>query len=97
MDRIKAIVARVRAFYDPTREPLRRRVYTALSLIVTASVAVGLVTGTAAVTVTGILSSVLVGAVAEQIRQVVTPVAAPCLPIDDVPGAHAADREASVS
>lgn len=88
MDRVRSLYARFCLFFDPTREPLRRRVYTALTLIISASVAGGLLTGAAAVTVTGIASSVLIGAVAEQIRSLVTPVADPI--VDDVPGRHAA-------
>jgi len=98
MTKLKAAYAKVRLFYDPTREPLRRRVYTAIALILAVTTPLGLITGTMAVTITGIASSVLMGAVAEQIRTLVTPVAAPVLDeplVDDDPGAHAAPEDSA--
>ncbi len=82
------MVDRIRLFFDPTREPLRRRVYTALAAVVTFAVTAGLITASVGVAVTGVLSAVLIGAVAEQVRKLVTPY----VPIDDSPGKHAEDR-----
>jgi len=82
------MVDRIRFFFDPAREPLRRNLYTALAGIIGMAVTAGLLTSEAAVTVTGVLSAVLVGAVGEYIRTLVTPY----VPENDEPGAHAADR-----
>lgn len=90
MDTLRAIDARVRLFYDPTREPLRRRVYTALLGIVTLAVTAGLITGAVAVAVSGALAAILVVPATEMARRMVTPVADPI--IDDTPGRHAVDR-----
>ncbi len=92
MTNLRALVARVRDFYSPAREPLRRRVYTALLMVIGAAVTAGLVTGTVAVTLSGLLPVLLVVPAVEAARQKVTPVAAPVLPINDEPGQHALER-----
>lgn len=83
---------RIRLFFDPSREPLRRNLYAALAGIIGLAVTAGLITSTAAVAVTGILSAVLIGAVGEYIRTLVTPYH-PTEELEDEPGQHAADRE----
>lgn len=94
MDRLRAIIARVQLFYDPTREPLRRRVYTALTVILGVAVTLGAVTGTMAATLTGVAPVLLMIPAAEAARRHVTPTADPI--VDDEPGRHAADREVTV-
>lgn len=85
---VQDVVRRVRLFYDPTREPLRRRVYSFLLACAALAVAAGILTGSAAATVAGPLAVVLAVPVVESARSKVTPVAAPLL--DDDPGKHAA-------
>ncbi len=89
MPDVRALIARIKDFYSPAREPLRRRVYTALLMVIGAAVTAGLVTGTVAVTLSGLLPVPLVVPAVEAARQKVTPVAAPVLPITDEPGQHA--------
>lgn len=91
MERVRAIAARIALFYDPTREPLRRRVYTALTVILGVAVTLGALTGTLAATVTGVLPVLLMIPAAESARRMVTPVADPI--VDDLPGRHAEDRQ----
>jgi len=93
MTTLRALVARVRSFYDPTREPLRRSVYTALLGIVGAAVTLGLITSTVALTIGGPLALVLAVPAVEHARSKVTPVADPI--INDTPGKHAAPEETS--
>lgn len=83
------LIARVRLFYDPTREPLRRSVYTSLVLLVPALVTAGILTGAGAASLLGLLPLLLAVPV-EKARSLVTPVADPDL--TDPPGKHAADR-----
>lgn len=93
MDRVRALYARIRLFYDPTREPLRRRIYTYLLAIAALAVAAGFITGSLVAGVAGPLATLLAVPVVEKARSLVTPVADPI--IDDTPGRHAADREPS--
>ena len=88
MTTLRAIAARIALFYDPPREPLRRRVYTTLTVIVGVAVTLGALTGTLAATVTGVLPVLLMIPAAESARRKVTPVADPL--VDDEPGRHAA-------
>lgn len=88
---VKAAVRRVRLFYDPTREPLRRRLYSFLLACAALAVASGILTGSTAATVAGPLAVVLAVPVVESARSKVAPVADPI--VDDVPGKHAADQE----
>ncbi len=90
MDSVRAIVARVRTFYDPTREPLRRRVYTYLLLVASLAAGAGIITGSVATGLAGPLASLLAVPVVEKARSMVTPVADPI--INDTPGKHAVDR-----
>lgn len=83
-------VNRIRRFYDPTREPLRRRVYTLFLGILATAITAGILTGSAAVAAPGILALVLAVPAVESARSLVTPVADPDL--TDTPGAHAVDR-----
>jgi hypothetical protein len=87
---LKTYIARVRLFYDPTREPLRRRVYTTLLLVVPFAVTAGILTGSAATGLIGLLPVLLAVPAVEKARSLVTPVADPDL--TDAPGKHAADR-----
>lgn len=84
------LVARIRYFYDPTREPLRRRVYTTLLLAVPIAVAAGILTGSAAASFLGLLPVLLAVPAVEAARRAVTPVADPDL--TDTPGKHSVDR-----
>ena len=90
MTSIRALVARVRAFYDPTREPLRRNVYTFLLGIIGVGVTLGVITGATALAVGAPLAALLAVPVVEKARSQVTPVADPDL--TDTPGQHALDR-----
>ncbi len=90
MDSVRAIVARVRTFYDPTREPLRRRVYAYLLLVASLAAGAGIITGSVATSLAGPLALVLAVPVVEKARSKVTPVADPI--INDTPGKHAVDR-----
>lgn len=89
--RLGAIGPRVREFYSPTREPLRRHVYTTLLAIMGFAVTAGLLTGTTLLAVSGPLAFLLAVPAVEKARSLVTPVAAPVF-VDDVPGKHAPDR-----
>lgn len=93
MSRLSDVYARVRLFYDPTREPLRRRVYSYLLLVASLAVAAGIITSSAVATIAGPLALVLAVPVVEKARSLVTPVADPI--VDDVPGKHAQDRGTS--
>ena len=93
MAHIRATVARVRLFYDPTREPLRRRVYSTLLAVVTLAVGAGVITGTVAATLAALAPLVLMVPATEAARRLVTPVADPV--VADTPGRHAEDREAT--
>lgn len=84
------LIAKIRLFYDPTREPLRRRVYTYLLALSALAVTAGLITGSLATGLAGPLATLLAVPVVEKARSLVTPVADPI--IDDTPGRHAADR-----
>lgn len=84
------LITRIQLFYDPTREPLRRRVYTLLLGIIAAAVAAGLLTGSAVATIPGILTIALAVPAVEKARALVTPVADPDL--TDTPGRHSVDR-----
>lgn len=90
MTLLRTLIARVRSFYDPTREPLRRSVYTALLGIVAAAVTFGLITSSVAALVGGPLALLLAVPAVEHARSLVTPVADPI--INDTPGKHAVDR-----
>lgn len=90
MTRVNDLIARIRLFYSPLREPLRRRVYTALLAIVTLGVTVGVISGALAVAIGSAGAAVLAVPAVEYARRAVTPVAAPVVPIDDEPGQHAA-------
>ncbi len=90
MARLRAAYTRIRSFYDPAREPLRRSVYTALLAIVGAAVTFGIITGTTAATLGGPLALVLAVPAVERARSLVTPVAATA--INDTPGQHSVDR-----
>jgi len=90
MTRVNDLVARVRLFYSPLREPLRRRVYTALLGIVGVGVTVGLISGALALSIGTAGAAILAVPAVEYARKAVTPVAAPVVPIDDDPGQHAA-------
>lgn len=81
---------RVRLFYDPTREPLRRRVYTFLLAIAAIAVGAGLIASSVPLAIAGPLASLLAVPVVEKARSLVTPVAYPDL--TDTPGRHAVDR-----
>ncbi len=89
MTLIRDAYRRVRLFYDPAREPLRRSVYTSLIVIVPALVTAGILSGAGAASLLGLLP-VLLAVPVEHARQKVTPLAAPVL--DDEPGKHAVDR-----
>lgn len=91
MPRITDLITRVRLFYDPTREPLRRRVYTLLLGIVATAITAGILTGSAAVAAPGLLALVLAVPAVEKARSLVTPVADPDL--TDTPGRHSPDRK----
>lgn len=93
MDHIAALIARIRLFYDPTREPLRRRVYTYLLLIAGMAASAGLIAGSLPVVLAGPLAAALAVPVVEKARSLVTPVAAPDL--TDTPGRHSTDRGAA--
>ncbi len=88
MARLRAVYARIRTFYDPTREPLRRRVYTYLLLVASLAAGAGIITGSVATGLAGPLALVLAVPVVEKARSLVTPVADPDL--TDTPGRHAA-------
>ena len=90
MDRLRTALAAIRRFYDPTREPLRRSVYTTLLALAGAAVTLGLITGTVVATIAGPLAVVLAVPAVERARSLVTPVADPA--IHDTPGRHATDR-----
>lgn len=90
MTHLRALIARVKLFYDPTREPLRRSVYTFLLGLVGVAVTLGVITGATAVAVGGPLAALLAVPVVEKARSKVTPVADPDL--TDTPGQHALDR-----
>jgi hypothetical protein len=90
MDTLRDAVARVRLFYDPTREPLRRRVYTYLLAVTALAVGAGLIASSVPLAIAGPLASLLAVPVVEKARGMVTPVADPI--IDDTPGKHAEDR-----
>ncbi|WP_394620960.1 hypothetical protein JNUCC0626_18255 [Lentzea sp. JNUCC 0626] len=83
MSRLADIAAKIRLFYDPTREPLRRHVYTTLLGLVAFAVAAGLVTGSVATALIGPLALVLAVPAVERARAQVSPVAG------DKPGKHA--------
>lgn len=88
MTRVNDLIARIRLFYSPTREPLRRRVYGALLGLVTLGVTAGLISGALAVSIGSAGAAILVVPAVEYARRAVTPVADPI--IDDEPGKHAA-------
>lgn len=90
MPDLKDAIERVRLFYDPTREPLRRRVYTALLTLVGVGVAAGIVSGALAVSIGTAGAAVLMVPAVEYARRAVTPIADPNL--TDTPGRHAVDR-----
>ena len=90
MDRLQALVTRVRLFYDPTREPLRRSVYTTLLGLATLGATLGIISGTAALAVAVPLAALLAVPAVEHARSKVTPVEDPDL--TDTPGRHAVDR-----
>lgn len=87
---LKDVVTRVRTFYDPTREPLRRRVYTYLLALAALAVGAGLIASSVPLAIAGPLASLLAVPVVEKARSLVTPVADPDL--TDTPGRHAVDR-----
>lgn len=87
---LAALIHRIRLFYDPTREPLRRRVYTYLLAVAALGAAFGLVSGVLAVTIAVPLATILAVPAVEKARSLVTPVADPDL--TDTPGKHATDR-----
>lgn len=89
MARLKAIVARIQLFYSPTREPLRRTVYTTLVAILGIAVTAGILTGALAATLTGIGATVLMVPAVEAARRLVTPVKDPII-TDEHPGRHEA-------
>ncbi len=90
MPHFRALVARVQQFYDPTREPLRRSVYTFLLGVAALAATMGLITGTVAIGIGGPLALLLAVPAVEHARTKVTPVAAPDL--SDDPGQHSLDR-----
>ncbi len=92
MPALRTLISRVRTFYSPDREPLRRSVYTSLLLVIGVAVTAGLITGTVAATISGLLPVLLVVPAVEAARTRVTPVAAPVLPKTDVPGEHSLER-----
>lgn len=83
MPPISDIVAAIRRFYDPTHEPLRRRVYTALLALAALAVTVGLVAGSAVTAIAGPLSLLLTVPAVESARSQVTPAARPAEVADD--------------
>lgn len=89
MAALTAAVAKIRLFFDPTREPLRRRVYSTLVALLAVCGAAGYITGNDVAAVTSIAAVALMVPATESARRLVTPVAAPDL---DDPGKHAADR-----
>ena len=89
MTSLRALVARVQQFYDPTREPLRRSVYTFLLGVAALLASAGLITGTVAIGIGGPLALLLAVPAVEHARSKVTPVADPDL--TDTPGRHALD------
>lgn len=93
MDRIRTVITRIRIFYDPTREPLRRRVYTSLATLIAVGVTAGAITGAMALSLGGFAAAVLVIPAVEAARSKVTPLTDPV--IDDTPGRHAVDRVAA--
>lgn len=89
-DRLRLVYDRIRLFYDPTREPLRRRVYTYLLALAALAVGAGVIASSVPLALAGPLATLLAVPVVEKARNLVTPVAAPDL--SDTPGRHAADR-----
>lgn len=65
-------LAAVRSFFGK-REPLRRRIYSALVVVLAAAVATGYLTGEEAAAITGTACSLLVIPAAEMARSQVSP------------------------
>ena len=95
MAQLKAIVARIQLFFDPSREPLRRKIYGIATVILAMGISVGVITGSDATTITTIVATVLMVPTAEAARRQVTPVADPAL--DDTPGKHEAPETGVVT
>lgn len=67
------MIARIRLFFDATREPLRRRVYAMLGLLLAVGVSAGYLTDNVATTVTALAATALMVPATEAARRKVTP------------------------
>lgn len=74
MAHLQDLVARIRVFYDPVNEPVRRRVYTILLALAALAVTAGLITGSAVTAICGPLALLLAVPSVEKARASVTPV-----------------------
>ncbi len=96
MPDLRTLITRVRLFYSPDREPLRRSVYTTILGIVGAAVTLGLITGTVAVAIGAPLAGLLAVPAVEHARSKVTPTAKlqdeRVVYVNDEPGQHSMDR-----